>query len=72
MRLSQLTRLMDKDEYICVDYDDVPIDQMYAYDGKVGGIKKDDAINKCHVTSVSAFEDMILVLISSQKKGGAE
>ncbi len=63
MRLSQLTKLMDKGELICVDYDNVPIDQMNAYSGKVSGIKRDDAINKCHVTGISAFYDVILVLI---------
>ena len=62
MRVSQLIHTMDRDDEIVIDDFDAPIDKNNLYKGTVRGIKKDNPINKMHVMSVCADNDVILVL----------
>ena len=68
MRLSQLLHVMDKDDVIVVDDYDRPIDNMTLYEGNVRGIKRDDPINRMHVSSVCASHDKILVLVERSQR----
>lgn len=71
MKVSQLLHVMGRDEFIVIDDYDKPINEMTLYRGTVRGIKKDNPINKMHVESVRADDNIILVLaINPQKKGG--
>lgn len=65
MRVSQITHAMDKDDEIVIDAYDAPIDRMTLYRGSVRGIKKDDPINKMHVSSICADNDTILLLVEN-------
>ena len=71
MRVSQLIHAMDRDDEIVIDDFDAPIDKMNIYKGTVRGIKKDNPINRMHVMSVCADNDVILVLAIEQGKEGA-
>lgn len=68
MRISQLTRLMDKDDEIIIGDGNAPIDKMNLYTGTVRGIKRDNPINKMHITDISAMDDKILVLVAKERK----
>lgn len=73
MRVSQLLKVMDKDDAVVVDDYDAPIDRMTIYQGSVRGVKRDDPINKMHIMSVCANDDTILLLaVNPKEKGGAE
>lgn len=71
MKVSQLLHVMDKDDPIVIDDYDAPLDNMTLYEGVVRGIKKDDPINKMHVMSICACNDLILVLAVKQRQKGA-
>jgi hypothetical protein len=62
MRVSQLLKVMDKDDEIVIDDFGKPIDKMMIYNGAVRGIKRDDPINKMHIYSVNAYDYTIIVL----------
>ena len=66
MRVSQLLHVMDKDDDIVVHDYDKPIDQSILYQGTVRGIYKDNPINRMHVLSVCAAEDVISVLVRKE------
>ena len=68
MKLSQLTKVMDKDEEIFVSDRNAPIDKMLLYSGAVRGIVRDNPINKYHVNSVCADDDTILVLVERSSR----
>lgn len=70
MRISQLTKVIDKDEKIIIEDYDAPIDKMRLYDGEVRGIKRDDPINKMTVVSVCADDDCILALAIGKEDEG--
>lgn len=61
MKVSQLLKVMDKDENICIEDCDKTVDDMEIYCGAVRGIKKDDPINKMHVVAIAAVDDLICV-----------
>ena len=63
MRVSQLLRVMDKDDEIVIDDVDLPIDKNTIYQGPVRGIKKDNPINKIHIEAICAANDTIFVLV---------
>lgn len=63
MRVSQLLRVMDKDDEIVIDDVDLPIDKNTIYQGPVRGIKKDNPINKIHIGAICAANDTIFVLV---------
>ena len=64
MKLSQLTRRMDRDDGIVVTDMNRAIDQSVLYDGKVRGIKRDDEINGAFVEVVKAVDSTVHVLVS--------
>ena len=68
MKVSQLIHAMDRDDLIVIDDFDAPIDKMNLYIGKVMGIYKDNPINKMHIKSICADNDMILVLVRTEGK----
>lgn len=68
MRLSQLIHAMERDDEIIIDHYDKPIEKMNLYRGTVRGIKKDNPINKMHVSSICADNDVILVLVEQEIK----
>ena len=72
MRVSQLLKVMDKEDEIYIDDFDAKIDKMHLYDGAVKGIKKEDPINKMHVVSICAEGELLLVLASEQKEKGGK
>lgn len=61
MRVSQLLKVMDKDEQICIDDCDKTVDDTELYCGPVSGIKKDNPINKMHVVAIVAINDLMCV-----------
>lgn len=67
MRLSQLTKLMDRDDEIIVEDYHAPIDKMRLFCGKVKAIRRDDPINKSRIVSVCADNDTILILIEQKE-----
>lgn len=68
MRLSQLTRRIDRDDTVMVFDEHAPIDQNLLYAGRVRGIKRDDPINGAFVESVAAQDNRICILISTAGK----
>lgn len=68
MRVSQLIHAMDRDDSIIIDDFDAPIDKMNLYSGTVRGIYKDNPINKMHIKSICADDDVILVLVRTEGK----
>ena len=72
MRVSQLIHAMDKDDLIIVDDGNKRVTDMRVYNGKVGGIKKDNPINRYHVHHIFADGDTIVVLAEKQRAKGAD
>lgn len=72
MRVSQLLKVMDRDDFVVVDDYDAPINKMTIYKGSVRGIKRDSPINKMHIVSVCANDDTILLLAVKPKEKGGE
>ena len=68
MKVSQLIHAMDRDDSIVIDDFDAPIDKMNLYSGTVRGIYKDNPINKMHIKSICADDDVILVLVRTEGK----
>ena len=68
MRLSQLTRRMDRDDEIRVCDYFAPCGRNPLYEGRVRGIKRDDPINGMPVSHVYACEDTIVVEIAERRK----
>ena len=64
MRVSQITKVMDKDEWIEIN-DGFGEGQLYR--GPVRGIKKDAPFNKCHVQALAAIHDEIFVLVNGSE-----
>lgn len=67
MRVSQLTHAMGKDEEILIHDYDAPIDKALVFQGTPRGIKRDDPINKMHVESIVADDDVICVLVRKER-----
>lgn len=61
MRLSQLTRRINRDDMIMVFEQNAPVDQNLLYEGRVRGIKRDNPINRMSVSHVCAVGDTIVV-----------
>lgn len=72
MKLSQLTKVMGKDEQITVCLDGAPIAEMQLYSGTVRGVTRDNPINKGFVTLVCACDDEIIVEIKLAEREGAK
>ena len=70
MKVSQLIHAMDRDDIIVIEDFDKPIDKMTLYIGNARGIRRDDPINKMHVSHLCADGDVIRVLVEKQKKKG--
>ncbi len=70
MRVSQLLHVMNKDDQIVIDVFDIslPFDKTTLYQGSVSGIKRDDPVNKMHVSSICAVSDIIFVLAEEPRK----
>ena len=68
MRISQLLHAMDKDEWIVIHDGSMRISNMCVYAGEVGGIKKDDPINRYHIHHIFADCSIIVVLAEKQKE----
>lgn len=68
MRISQLIHAMDKDEKIIINDESKPINRMELYAGSARGIKRDDPINKLHINSVFACDDIMVVLVGERSK----
>lgn len=67
MRLSQLTRRMDKDDEICVMDSEASIDQNLLYEGRVRGIRREDPLNGAFVECICAADSVICVAVSQKK-----
>lgn len=65
MKLSQLLKVMDRDDGIIVNTADqnVGINRKRLYTGTVRGIHKDSPLNKGHIKFLRAMDDSILVEI---------
>lgn len=63
MKVSQLLHAMDRDEEIIIEDEKRSINRMRLYEGKVRGIKRDDPINRMHVSRVIACDDTMVVLV---------
>ena len=73
MKISQLTKVMDKDDEIIIDDGNKKIDRNRVYRGTVRGIKRDNPINKMHVVVIYPYDNKLLVLAEyPTEKGGAE
>ena len=68
MKVSQLLHAMDKDEKIIINDESKPINCMEIYAGSARGIKRDDPINKLHINSVFACDDIMVVLVGERSK----
>lgn len=62
MKVSQLLHTIDREDLIVINDRDLPINTMRIYDGEVRGLKRDDPINKMHVVSIFADDDVIHIL----------
>ena len=67
MRLSQLTRRMDRSDEICVCLFGAPVDRAVLYHGAVCGIKRDDALNGMFVNHVCSDDDLIIVEVKERR-----
>jgi len=67
MKVSQLLHAMGKDEEIIIEDEGKPISQMTVYHGDVRGIKRDDPINRMHVSRCLACDNIMIVIA----KGGS-
>ena len=70
MRVSQLIHAMDREVWICIEDFSKPIDRMTVYTGSARGIKKDDPINRMHVSCIFADGDVIRILAEEPRKKG--
>lgn len=70
MRLSQLTRRMDRSDEICVCLFGAPVKRMILYRGAVRGIKRADALNGMFVNHVCSDGDMIVVEVKERSAVG--
>ena len=66
MKISQLTRVMDKDDEIIIDDGNKKIDRQRVYQGTVRGIGRDNPINKMHVVVIYPYDNKLLVLAEYQ------
>lgn len=68
MKLSQLLKVIDKNDKIIVNaYGQSPLNNSI-YEGQVRGIKKENPINKRHVKFVMAFDDKIVIEVSENEQ----
>lgn len=63
MRLSQLTKVMNRNDRITVMLSAAPVDQMCLYDGMIRGIYRDNPINRGHITTLLAYDNVVIVEI---------
>lgn len=67
MRVSQITKVMDKDDWIEITDEKAKFGENELYRGPVRGIKKDAPFNKCHVQALAAVHDEIFVLVNGSE-----
>ena len=73
MKVSQLTRLINKDdEIIILNDEELDLDKVSLYRGSVKGIKRDSQLNKYHIVNISAYDGIILVFAVEPKEKGAD
>lgn len=73
MRVSQLQKVMDRTDFVSIFDAEKGIGENRIYQGEVRGIKKDDAVNRYHITKVFAYDDVIIIeAVKPRKQGGAE
>lgn len=72
MKVSQLLKVMDKDDKIFIDHEAKPITKNRIYQGLVRGIKRDDPINKMHVSVIYPCDNNLLILVAEPSKKGDE
>ena len=73
MKVSQLTRLINKDDDIIILNDEeLDLDKTHLYRGSVKGIKRDSLLNKYHIVNISAYDGIILVFAVEPKEKGAD
>ena len=72
MRVSQLIRAMDKNDDIVINDFAKPVDNMTIYEGAVRGIRKDNPINKMHVSCICASNDTICIVAENPREKGGE
>lgn len=72
MKASQLIHAMDREAWICIEDFAKPIDRMTIYTGSARGIKKDDPINRMHVSLIFAVGDVIRILAEEPRKKGKQ
>ena len=70
MRVSQLLHAMGKEAWVCIEDFGEPIDRMILYMGEVRGIRRDDPINRMHISCIFAVGDTIRILAEKQRKKG--
>ena len=70
MKLSQLTRLMDKDDEIIINDDSKSVLSQRLYAGLVRGINRDNPINKYPITNIFGCDNAIVVFVVEPRKEG--
>ena len=74
MKISQLIQVMDKDDEIIIHDDDEPMDRNLVYQGTVGGINRNDSIERMHVVVIFPDDDKLMVIAKKPtgKDGASE
>jgi hypothetical protein len=67
MRVSQLTKVMPDNHYIVIIDTNAPIGKERLYGGEVRGIKRDDPINKMHISCIFSDDDKIIIAVERAK-----
>lgn len=68
MRVSQLLKVMDKEDYVAIFDPNKGIGENRIYDGEVRGVKRDNPINSYHIVKVFAFDDSVIMEAAEPKK----
>lgn len=74
MKISQLIRVMDKDEEIVIKDVNEPVNRNRVYQGTVEGIKRDGSIDRMHVVILFPEDNKLMVLAEKPtgKDGASE
>ena len=68
MKVSQLLHTIDREDVVVISDKDARIDTMHLFAGKVRNVLRDDPINKMHVASIFADDDVIHILAEKAVK----
>ena len=72
MKLSQLLKVMDKDDDITIYDYNKPTNNEPIFCGNIRKIYKDNPLNKCHIKYLIPCDNRILVEISLDERNGNE